>query len=171
MLKPLIISTWSAFLAVLSSFKQWTLLFWWSLFGSSDVELSKEYIQTMPFSIWHGSEWPGKIFCGLSVRRWKPSNGRRAVKVDVFWQNDDRHWKWTYRTNAVSFPYENLSGWRPAPLSNSFSSANKLVMILLLRLILSEPRCRYAAVYDCGLYGFTAVKLKYHYERMQGIKR
>lgn len=94
-----------------------------AFFGSSDVELSKEYIQTLPYSsIYAEVNDQGKIFMVLAYVGKNPQTGAEQLK----WMSSDKAMIVTENGRIVQtllLPYENLSGLAFHPL-NTFSSAN-----------------------------------------------
>ncbi|MEZ9006757.1 YjbF family lipoprotein [Vibrio sp. 10N.261.51.A3] len=123
MLKPLIISL-GLFLAGCSQqFQDVNSTFDEAFFGSSDVELSKEYIQTLPYSsIYAEVNDQGKIFMVLAYVGENPQTGAEQLK----WMSSDKAMIVTENGRIVQtllLPYENLSGLAFQPL-NAFSSAN-----------------------------------------------
>ena len=94
-----------------------------AFFGSSDVELSKEYIQTLPYSsIYAEVNDQGKIFMVLAYVGENPQTGAEQLK----WMSSDKAMIVTENGRIVQtllLPYENLSGLAFHPL-NTFSSAN-----------------------------------------------
>ncbi|MDH5979698.1 YjbF family lipoprotein [Vibrio splendidus] len=123
MLKPLIISL-GLFLAGCSQqFQDVNSTFDEAFFGSSDVELSKEYIQTLPYSsIYAEVNDQGKIFMVLAYVGENPHTGAEQLK----WMSSDKAMIVTENGRIVQtllLPYENLSGLAFQPL-NTFSSAN-----------------------------------------------
>ncbi|MEZ9503052.1 YjbF family lipoprotein [Vibrio sp. 10N.286.51.B11] len=123
MLKPLIISL-GLFLAGCSQqFQDVNYTFDEAFFGSSDVELSKEYIQTLPYSsIYAEVNDQGKIFMVLAYVGENPQTGAEQLK----WMSSDKAMIVTENGRIVQtllLPYENLSGLAFQPL-NTFSSAN-----------------------------------------------
>ncbi|MFA0407020.1 YjbF family lipoprotein [Vibrio splendidus] len=123
MLKPLIISL-GLFLAGCSQqFQDVNSTFDEAFFGSSDVELSKEYIQTLPYSsIYAEVNDQGKIFMVLAYVGENPQTGAEQLK----WMSSDKAMIVTENGRIVQtllLPYENLSGLAFQPL-NTFSSAN-----------------------------------------------
>ncbi|MEZ8013226.1 MULTISPECIES: YjbF family lipoprotein [Vibrio] len=123
MLKPLIISL-GLFLAGCSQqFQDVNSTFDEAFFGSSDVELSKEYIQTLPYSsIYAEVNDQGKIFMVLAYVGENPQTGAEQLK----WMSSDKAMIVTENGRIVQtllLPYENLSGLAFQPLS-AFSSAN-----------------------------------------------
>ncbi|MFA0471734.1 YjbF family lipoprotein [Vibrio sp. 10N.222.51.E8] len=123
MLKPLIISL-GLFLAGCSQqFQDVNSTFDEAFFGSSDVELSKEYIQTLPYSsIYAEVNDQGKIFMVLAYVDENPQTGAEQLK----WMSSDKAMIVTENGRIVQtllLPYENLSGLTFQPL-DSFSSAN-----------------------------------------------
>ncbi|MEZ8943686.1 YjbF family lipoprotein [Vibrio sp. 10N.286.52.F8] len=123
MLKPLIISL-GLFLAGCSQqFQDVNSTFDEAFFGSSDVELSKEYIQTLPYSsIYAEVNDQGKIFMVLAYVGENPQTGAEQLK----WMSSDKAMIVTENGRVVQtllLPYENLSGLAFQPL-NTFSSAN-----------------------------------------------
>ncbi|MDD1827094.1 YjbF family lipoprotein [Photobacterium sp. ZSDE20] len=123
MLKPLIISL-GLFLAGCSQqFQDVNSTFDEAFFGSSDVELSKEYIQTLPYSsIYAEVNDQGKIFMVLAYVGENPQTGAEQLK----WMSSDKAMIVTENGRIVQtllLPYENLSGLAFQPL-DSFSSAN-----------------------------------------------
>ncbi|MEZ9462360.1 YjbF family lipoprotein [Vibrio splendidus] len=123
MLKPLIVSL-GLFLAGCSQqFQDVNSTFDAAFLGSSDVELSKEYIQTLPYSsIYVEVNDQGKIFMVLAYVGENPQTGAEQLK----WMSFDRAMIVTENGRVVQtllLPYENLSGLAFQPL-NTFSSAN-----------------------------------------------
>ncbi|MEZ8819363.1 YjbF family lipoprotein [Vibrio sp. 10N.222.54.A1] len=123
MLKPLIISL-GLFLAGCSQqFQDVNSTFDEAFFGSSDVELSKEYIQNLPYSsIYAEVNDQGKIFMVLAYVGENPQTGAEQLK----WMSSDKAMIVTENGRVVQtllLPYENLSGLAFQPL-NAFSSAN-----------------------------------------------
>ncbi|MEZ8351071.1 YjbF family lipoprotein [Vibrio splendidus] len=123
MLKPLIISL-GLFLAGCSQqFQDVNSTFDEAFFGSSDVELSKEYIQTLPYSSMYAEvNDQGKIFMVLAYVGENPQTGAEQLK----WMSSDKAMIVTENGRIVQtllLPYENLSGLAFQPL-NTFSSAN-----------------------------------------------
>ncbi|PTP03421.1 YjbF family lipoprotein [Vibrio splendidus] len=123
MLKPLIISL-GLFLAGCSQqFQDVNSTFDEAFFGSSDVELSKEYIQNLPYSsIYAEVNNQGKIFMVLAYVGENPQTGAEQLK----WMSSDKAMIVTENGRIVQtllLPYENLSGLAFQPL-NTFSSAN-----------------------------------------------
>ncbi|MEZ9398027.1 YjbF family lipoprotein [Vibrio splendidus] len=123
MLKSLIISL-GLFLAGCSQqFQDVNSTFDEAFFGSSDVELSKEYIQTLPYSsIYAEVNDQGKIFMVLAYVGENPHTGAEQLK----WMSSDKAMIVTENGRIVQtllLPYENLSGLAFQPL-NTFSSAN-----------------------------------------------
>lgn len=123
MLKPLIISL-GLFLAGCSQqFQDVNSTFDEAFFGSSDVELSKEYIQTLPYSsIYAEVNDQGKIFMVLAYVGENPQTGAEQLK----WMSSDKAMIVTENGRIVQtllLPYENLSGLAFQPL-DAFSSAN-----------------------------------------------
>ncbi|MEZ8653433.1 YjbF family lipoprotein [Vibrio splendidus] len=123
MLKPLIISL-GLFLAGCSQqFQDVNSTFDEAFFGSSDVELSKEHIQTLPYSsIYAEVNDQGKIFMVLAYVGENPHTGVEQLK----WMSSDKAMIVTENGRIVQtllLPYENLSGLAFQPL-NTFSSAN-----------------------------------------------
>ncbi|MEZ8435713.1 YjbF family lipoprotein [Vibrio splendidus] len=123
MLKPLIISL-GLFLAGCSQqFQDVNSTFDEAFFGSSDVELSKEYIQTLPYSsVYAEVNDQGKIFMVLAYVGQNPQTGAEQLK----WMSSDKAMIVTENGRIVQtllLPYENLSGLEFQPL-NTFSSAN-----------------------------------------------
>ncbi|MCC5519731.1 regulator [Vibrio splendidus] len=123
MLKPLIIS-FGLFLAGCSQqFQDVNSTFDEAFFGSSDVELSKEYIQNLPYSsIYAEVNDQGKIFMVLAFVGENPQTGAEQLK----WMSSDKAMIVTENGRIVQtllLPYENLSGLAFQPL-NTFSSAN-----------------------------------------------
>ncbi|MEZ8840943.1 YjbF family lipoprotein [Vibrio splendidus] len=123
MLKPLIISL-GLFLAGCSQqFQDVNSTFDEAFFGSSDVELSKEHIQTLPYSsIYAEVNDQGKIFMVLAYVGENPHTGAEQLK----WMSSDKAMIVTENGRIVQtllLPYENLSGLVFQPL-NTFSSAN-----------------------------------------------
>jgi len=94
-----------------------------AFFGSSDVELSKEYIQTLPYSsIYAEVNDQGKIFMVLAYVGKNPQTGAEQLK----WMSSDKAMIVTENGRIVQtllLPYENLSGLVFQPL-DVFSSAN-----------------------------------------------
>ena len=94
-----------------------------AFFGSSDVELSKEYIQTLPYSsIYAEVNDQGKIFMVLAYVGENPQTGAEQLK----WMSSDKAMIVTENGRIVQtllLPYENLSGLAFQPL-DVFSSAN-----------------------------------------------
>ncbi|MDH5933731.1 YjbF family lipoprotein [Vibrio splendidus] len=123
MLKPLIISL-GLFLAGCSQqFQDVNSTFDEAFFGSSDVELSKEHIQTLPYSsIYAEVNDQGKIFMVLAYVGENPQTGAEQLK----WMSSDKAMIVTENGRIVQtllLPYENLSGLAFQPL-NTFSPAN-----------------------------------------------
>ncbi|PTP81881.1 YjbF family lipoprotein [Vibrio splendidus] len=123
MLKPLIISL-GLFLAGCSQqFQDVNSTFDEAFFGSSDVELSKEYIQNLPYSsIYAEVNDQGKIFMVLAYVGENPQTGAEQLK----WMSSDKAMIVTENGRIVQtllLPYENLSGLAFQPL-DAFSSAN-----------------------------------------------
>ena len=123
MLKPLIISL-GLFLAGCSQqFQDVNSTFDEAFFGSSDVELSKEYIQALPYSsIYAEVNDQGKIFMVLAYVGENPQTGAEQLK----WMSSDKAMIVTENGRIVQtllLPYENLSGLAFQPL-DAFSSAN-----------------------------------------------
>jgi hypothetical protein len=123
MLKPLIISI-GLFLAGCSQqFQDVNSTFDEAFFGSSDVELSKEYIQTLPYSsIYAEVNDQGKIFMVLAYVGENPQTGAEQLK----WMSYDKAMIVTENGRIVQtllLPYENLSGLVFQPL-DTYSSAN-----------------------------------------------
>ncbi|MEZ9361672.1 YjbF family lipoprotein [Vibrio cyclitrophicus] len=123
MLKPLIISL-GLFLAGCSQqFQDVNSTFDEAFFGSSDVELSKEYIQNLPYSsIYAEVNDQGKIFMVLAYVGENPQTGAEQLK----WMSSDKAMIVTENGRIVQtllLPYENLSGLAFQPL-NTFSSGN-----------------------------------------------
>ncbi|MEO9494322.1 MAG: YjbF family lipoprotein [Vibrio splendidus] len=123
MLKPLIISL-GLFLAGCSQqFQDVNSTFDEAFFGSSDVELSKEYIQSLPYSsIYAEVNDQGKIFMVLAYVGENPQTGAEQLK----WMSSDKAMIVTENGRIVQtllLPYENLSGLAFQPL-DAFSSAN-----------------------------------------------
>ena len=123
MLKPLIISL-GLFLAGCSQqFQDVNSTFDEAFFGSSDVELSKEYIQNLPYSsIYAEVNDQGKIFMVLAYVGENPQTGAEQLK----WMSSDKAMVVTENGRIVQtllLPYENLSGLAFQSL-NTFSSAN-----------------------------------------------
>ncbi|MEZ8805130.1 YjbF family lipoprotein [Vibrio atlanticus] len=123
MLKPLIISL-GLFLAGCSQqFQDVNSTFDEAFFGSSDVEVSKEYIQTLPYSsIYAEVNDQGKIFMVLAYVGENPQTGVEQLK----WMSSDKAMIVTENGRIVQtllLPYENLSGLAFQPL-DVFSSAN-----------------------------------------------
>ncbi|PMG75377.1 YjbF family lipoprotein [Vibrio lentus] len=123
MLKPLIVSL-GLFLAGCSQqFQDVNSTFDEAFFGSSDVELSKEYIQTLPYSsIYAEVNDQGKIFMVLAYVGENPQTGAEQLK----WMSSDKAMIVTENGRIVQtllLPYENLSGLAFQPL-NTFSSGN-----------------------------------------------
>ncbi|CAK1796311.1 group 4 capsule polysaccharide lipoprotein GfcB/YjbF [Vibrio crassostreae] len=123
MLKPLIISL-GLFLAGCSQqFQDVNSTFDEAFFGSSDVELSKEYIQTLPYSsIYAEVNEQGKIFMVLAYVGENPQTGAEQLK----WMSSDKAMIVTENGRIVQtllLPYENLSGLAFQPL-DEYSSAN-----------------------------------------------
>ncbi|CAV17241.1 YjbF family lipoprotein [Vibrio atlanticus] len=123
MLKPLIISL-GLFLAGCSQqFQDVNSTFDEAFLGSSDVELSKEYIQTLPYSsIYAEVNEQGKIFMVLAYVGENPQTGAEQLK----WMSSDKAMIVTENGRIVQtllLPYENLSGLAFQPL-DAFSSAN-----------------------------------------------
>ncbi|ERM59204.1 YjbF family lipoprotein [Vibrio cyclitrophicus] len=121
MLKPLIISL-GLFLAGCSQqFQDVNSTFDEAFFGSSDVELSKEYIQNLPYSsIYAEVNDQGKIFMVLAYVGENPQTGAEQLK----WMSSDKAMIVTENGRVVQtllLPYENLSGLAFQPL-NTFSS-------------------------------------------------
>ncbi|MFA9385146.1 MAG: YjbF family lipoprotein [Vibrio cyclitrophicus] len=123
MLKPLIIPL-GLFLAGCSQqFQDVNSTFDEAFFGSSDVELSKEYIQNLPYSsIYAEVNDQGKIFMVLAYVGENPKTGAEQLK----WMSSDKAMIVTENGRVVQtllLPYENLSGLAFQPL-NTFSSEN-----------------------------------------------
>ncbi len=123
MLKSLIISL-GLFLAGCSQqFQDVNSTFDEAFFGSSDVELSKEYIQTLPYSsIYAEVNDQGKIFMVLAYVGENPQTGAEQLK----WMSSDKAMIVTENGRIVQtllLPYENLSGLAFQPL-DAFSSVN-----------------------------------------------
>lgn len=123
MLKPLIISL-GLFLAGCSQqFQDVNSTFNEAFFGSSDVELSKEYIQTLPYSsIYAEVNDQGKIFMVLAYVGENPQTGAEQLK----WMSSDKAMIVTENGRIVQtllLPYENLSGLAFQAL-DAFSSVN-----------------------------------------------
>ncbi|WP_286295400.1 YjbF family lipoprotein [Vibrio apostichopi] len=123
MLKPLIISL-GLFLAGCSQqFQDVNSTFDEAFFGSSDVELSKEYIQNLPYSsIYAEVNDQGKIFMVLAYVGENPQTGAEQLK----WMSSDKAMIVTENGRIVQtllLPYENLSGLAFQSL-DTFSSAN-----------------------------------------------
>ncbi|WP_261885133.1 YjbF family lipoprotein [Vibrio pomeroyi] len=123
MLKPLIISL-GLFLAGCSQqFQDVNSTFDEAFFGSSDVELSKEYIQNLPYSsIYAEVNDQGKIFMVLAYVGENPQTGAEQLK----WMSSDKAMIVTENGRIVQtllLPYENLSGLVFQPL-DAYSSAN-----------------------------------------------
>ncbi|MBB1465847.1 YjbF family lipoprotein [Vibrio sp. SG41-7] len=123
MFKRLIVSL-SLFLAGCSQqFQDVNSTFYEAFFGSSDVELSKEYIQNLPYSsIYAEVNDQGKIFMVLAYVGENPRTGAEQLK----WMSYDKAMIVTENGRIVQtllLPYENLSGVAFQPLS-SFSSEN-----------------------------------------------
>lgn len=123
MLKPLIISL-GLFLAGCSQqFQDVNSTFDEAFFGSSDVELSKEYIQNLPYSsIYAEVNNQGKIFMVLAYAGKNPQTGAEQLK----WMSSDKAMIVTENGRIVQtllLPYANLSGLAFQPL-DVFSSAN-----------------------------------------------
>jgi len=123
MLKPLIISL-GLFLAGCSQqFQDVNSTFDEAFFGRSDVELSKEYIQTLPYSsIYAEVNDQGKIFMVLAYVGENPQTGAEQLK----WMSSDKAMIVTESGRIVQtllLPYENLSGLSFQPL-DAYSSAN-----------------------------------------------
>ena len=123
MLKPLIISL-GLFLAGCSQqFQDVNSTFDEAFFGSSDVELSKEYIQNLPYSsIYAEVNDQGKIFMVLAYVGENPQTGAEQLK----WMSSDKAMIVTENGRVVQtllLPYENLSGLAFQQL-NTFSSGN-----------------------------------------------
>ncbi|MEZ8916208.1 YjbF family lipoprotein [Vibrio lentus] len=123
MLKALIISL-GLFLAGCSQqFQDVNSTFDEAFFGSSDVELSKEYIQNLPYSsIYAEVNDQGKIFMVLAYVGENPQTGAEQLK----WMSSDKAMIITENGRIVQtllLPYENLSGLAFQPL-DAFSSAN-----------------------------------------------
>ncbi|PTO75159.1 YjbF family lipoprotein [Vibrio splendidus] len=123
MLKPLIISL-GLFLAGCSQqFQDVNSTFDEAFFGSSDVELSKEYIQTLPYSsIYAEVNDQGKIFMVLAYVGENLQTGAEQLK----WMSSDKAMIVTENGRIVQtllLPYENLSGLAFQSL-NTFLSAN-----------------------------------------------
>ncbi|OED64560.1 regulator [Vibrio splendidus ZS-139] len=123
MLKPLIISL-GLFLAGCSQqFQDVNSTFDEAFFGSSDVELSKEYIQNLPYSsIYAEVNDQGKIFMVLAYVGENPQTGAEQLK----WMSSDKAMIVTENGRIVQtllLPYENLSGLAFQQL-NTFSSGN-----------------------------------------------
>lgn len=121
MLKPLIISL-GLFLAGCSQqFQDVNSTFDEAFFGSSDVELSKEYIQNLPYSsIYAEVNDQGKIFMVLAYVGENPQTGAEQLK----WMSSDKAMIVTENGRIVQtllLPYENLSGLAFQQL-NTFSS-------------------------------------------------
>ncbi|MDN2667511.1 regulator [Vibrio lentus] len=94
-----------------------------AFFGSSDVGLSKEYIQALPYSsIYAEVNDQGKIFMVLAYVGENPHTGAEQLK----WMSSDKAMIVTENGRIVQtllLPYENLSGLAFQPL-NTFSSAS-----------------------------------------------
>lgn len=123
MLKPLIISL-GLFLAGCSQqFQDVNSTFDEAFFGSSDVELSKEYIQNLPYSsIYAEVNDQGKIFMVLAYVGENPQTGAEQLK----WMSSDKAMIVTENGRIVQtllLPYENLSGLAFQPLDAFSSSA------------------------------------------------
>ena len=123
MLKPLILSL-GLFLAGCSQqFQDVKSTLDEAFFGSSDVELSKEYIQNLPYSsIYAEVNDQGKIFMVLAYVGENPQTGAEQLK----WMSSDKAMIVTENGRIVQtllLPYENLSGLVFQPL-DVFSSAN-----------------------------------------------
>ncbi|WP_299685944.1 YjbF family lipoprotein [uncultured Vibrio sp.] len=123
MLKSLIISL-GLFLAGCSQqFQDVNSTFDEAFFGSSDVELSREYIQNLPYSsIYAEVNDQGKIFMVLAYVGENPQTGAEQLK----WMSSDKAMIVTENGRIVQtllLPYENLSGLAFQSL-NTFSSAN-----------------------------------------------
>ena len=123
MLKPLIISL-GLFLAGCSQqFQDVNSTFDEAFFGSSDVELSKEYIQNLPYSsIYAEVNDQGKIFMVLAYVGENPQTGAEQLK----WMSSDKAMIVTENGRIVQtlwLPYVNLSGLAFPPL-DTFSSEN-----------------------------------------------
>ena len=123
MLKPLFISL-GLFLAGCSQqFQDVNSTFDEAFFGSSDVELSKEYIQTLPYSsIYAEVNDQGKIFMVLAYVGENPKTCTEQLK----WMSSDKAMIVTENGRIVQtllLPYENLSGLAFQPL-DEYSSAN-----------------------------------------------
>ncbi|KAB0482998.1 YjbF family lipoprotein [Vibrio chagasii] len=123
MLKPLIISLGLLLTGCSQQFQDVNSTFDEAFFGSSDVELSKEYIQTLPYSsIYAEVNDQGKIFMVLAYVGENPKTGAERLK----WMSSDKAMIVTENGRIVQtllLPYENLSGLAFHPL-NTFSSAN-----------------------------------------------
>ena len=123
MLKPLIISLGLFVAGCSQQFQDVNSTFDEAFFGSSDVELSKEYIQTLPYSsIYAEVNDQGKIFMVLAYVGKNPQTGAEQLK----WMSSDKAMIVTENGRIVQtllLPYENLSGLAFHPL-NTFSSAN-----------------------------------------------
>ncbi|MFA0196121.1 YjbF family lipoprotein [Vibrio artabrorum] len=123
MLKPLIIFL-GLFLAGCSQqFQDVNSTFDEAFLRSSDVELSKEYIQTLPYSsIYAEVNEQGKIFMVLAYVGKNSQTGVEQLK----WMSSDKAMIVTENGRIVQtllLPYDNLSGLAFQPL-NSFSSAS-----------------------------------------------
>ena len=123
MLKPLTISLGLFVAGCSQQFQDVNSTFDEAFFGSSDVELSKEYIQTLPYSsIYAEVNDQGKIFMVLAYVGENPQTGAEQLK----WMSSDKAMIVTENGRIVQtllLPYENLSGLAFHPL-NTFSSAN-----------------------------------------------
>ncbi|CDT94206.1 YjbF family lipoprotein [Vibrio coralliirubri] len=123
MLKPLIISLGLLLAGCSQQFQDVNSTFDEAFFGSSDVELSKEYIQTLPYSsIYAEVNDQGKIFMVLAYVGENPQTGAEQLK----WMSSDKAMIVTENGRIVQtllLPYENLLGLAFQPL-NTFSSAN-----------------------------------------------
>ena len=123
MLKPLIISLGLLLAGCSQQFQDVNSTFDEAFFGSSDVELSKEYIKTLPYSsIYAEVNDQGKIFMVLAYVGENPQTGAEQLK----WMSSDKAMLVTENGRIVQtllLPYENLLGLAFQPL-NMFSSAN-----------------------------------------------
>ncbi|WP_139685871.1 YjbF family lipoprotein [Vibrio tasmaniensis] len=124
MLKPLIISLALFLVGCSQQFQDVNSTFDEAFFGSSDVEVSKEYIQTLPYSsIYAEVNDQGKIFMVLAFVGENPQTGAEQLK----WMSSDKAMIVTENGRIVQtllLPYENLSGLAFQPL-NTFSSVNR----------------------------------------------
>ncbi|NOH20132.1 YjbF family lipoprotein [Vibrio cyclitrophicus] len=123
MLKPLIISLGLYLAGCSQQFQDVNSTFDEAFFGSSDVELSKEYIQNLPYSsIYAEVNDQGKIFMVLAYVGENPQTGAEQLK----WMSSDKAMIVTENGRIVQtlwLPYENLSGLVFQPL-DTFSSGN-----------------------------------------------